>query len=70
MANLWPTFTYRRACRCRPRDVEVLQRKCSYSAFNGYRYAPSEYSTVRCRRCGAVWRTRAKYVDAAPDAED
>jgi uncharacterized Zn finger protein len=56
------------ACKCRPRDIEVLQRRCNYSAFNGYKRTPSDYSTVRCRKCGAVWRTKAAYVDSAPDA--
>lgn len=40
----------------------VLQRKCNYSAFNGYHYTPSAYSTVKCNFCGAVWRTKAAYV--------
>lgn len=59
-----------RACNCKPRNIEVLQRKCNHSAFNGYRYTPSDYSLVRCLKCGAVWRTKAKYVDKALDAKD
>lgn len=56
-----------RACSCKPRRVVVVHRKCNYSAFNGYRYTPSDYSLVRCAGCGATWRTKAAYVDDAPD---
>lgn len=45
------------------KDLVCLQYKCNYSAFNGYRYTPSDYSSVHCKRCGAVWRTKAKFVD-------
>ena len=57
------------ACRCRPRRVEVLQRKCNHSAFNGYHRTPSEYSSVACLSCHRTWRTKAAYVDQAPDAK-
>lgn len=56
------------ACKCKPRNVEVLVRNGNYSAFNGYRFAWSRYSKVRCRTCGRIWRTKAKYVNQAPDA--
>jgi hypothetical protein len=48
----------------------VVARRCNYSAFNGYRWTPSDYSEVRCTRpdCLGRWRTKAKYVDALPDA--
>jgi len=48
----------------------VIQRKCNYSAFNGYRYTPSDYSAVKCFApgCGSVWRTKAAYVDELPDS--
>lgn len=59
-----------RICDCRPRDVEVVCRNRNYGAFNGYHYTPSDYSLVRCRKCGHPWRTKAKYVDSAPDAKD
>lgn len=47
------------------KDLEVLQYKCNYSAFNGYRYTPSKYSFLKCTRKGCVgcFRTKAKYVD-------
>ena len=57
---------------CRVRDHRpfwvAVQYKCNYSAFNGYSYTPSDYSTVRCDApgCGRVWRTRAAYVDSLP----
>lgn len=46
----------------------VLVRKANYSAFNGGRRTPSDYSALRCGECGAVWRTKAAYVDTTPDA--
>ena len=49
------------------RDWEVIDRNCSHSAFNGYQYQWSEYSTVHCKRCGACGRTKAAYVDELPD---
>jgi hypothetical protein len=52
------------ACMCKPRDIAVLRYRCNYSAFNGYRRTPSAYSTVKCRRCGSVWRTQAAYVSS------
>jgi len=54
-------------CTCAPSNWFVVHRKCSYSAFNGYRYAPSLSSAVRCRKCGAAWRTKAWYVETLPD---
>ncbi|MBW2005880.1 MAG: hypothetical protein JRI72_15025 [Deltaproteobacteria bacterium] len=45
----------------------VIVRKGNYSAFNGYRFTPSDYSKVRCLACGAIGRTKAKYVDSLPD---
>jgi hypothetical protein len=50
----------------------VRVRRANYSAFNGYRRTPSAYSLVHCPKClpplGSLWRTRAAYVDALPDA--
>ncbi len=58
------------ACNCGERSKPtterawvVIQRMCNYSAFNGYHYTPSDYSSLNCHSCGAVWRTKAKYVD-------
>ena len=45
----------------------VMQRWENRSAFNGYRPTPSAYSCVACYDCGAVWRTKAKYVSTLPD---
>ena len=58
-------------CRCSPPDRSrwvVLQRRGHHSAFNGYRRTPSEYSSVVCLGCGAIWRTKAAYVLGLPDA--
>lgn len=67
------------ACRCsearapilvptgsneRRRQWQVTQYRCNHSAFNGYHYTPSAYSSVVCRVCGASWRTGAAYVDS------
>jgi hypothetical protein len=46
----------------------VVARNCNHSAFNGYRYTPSDYSGVKCLDCGRYWRTRAEYVIALPNA--
>jgi hypothetical protein len=55
------------SCQClKDRDWEITQYKCNHSAFNGYHWTPSDYSTVRCRTCGGVWRTKAKYVEDLP----
>jgi hypothetical protein len=56
-----------RRCRCERPNWEVTQRRCSRSAFNGYRVVPSDYSEVHCRSCGTFWRTKAEYVNDLPD---
>jgi hypothetical protein len=61
-------------CRCKHRGCwRVTARKCNYSAFNGYRWSPSDYSEVICDvtagGCGARWRTKAAYVYEIPDAD-
>jgi len=63
-------------CRCPERQKPVIQRnwvvlvrKGNYSAFNGYRFTPSDYSEVYCKSCHAIGRTKAKYVDLLPDGE-
>lgn len=57
------------SCKCperkRPvdeRDWIVSQYCCNHSAFNGYHRTRSDYSTVACRRCGAVGRTKGEFV--------
>jgi hypothetical protein len=57
-------------CRCQPPDRShwrVIDRNCNRSAFNGYRWAWSAYSSVQCRLCGGMWRTKAAYVRGLPD---
>jgi hypothetical protein len=55
----------------RMRNWVVLQYKCNHSAFNGYHYTPSDYSSVICNGpgCSGCWRTTAKYVDDLPHEE-
>jgi hypothetical protein len=63
-----------KALACTDKDHQgtwaVIVRNGNYSAFNGYRFTPSDYSLVKCRSCGAHWRTRAGYVATLPDARD
>lgn len=40
----------------------VTKRRYNTSSFHGG-YQSSDYSTVTCLRCGAVWRTKAAYVE-------
>jgi len=47
----------------------VVQRGSHRSAFSGYHQTPSRYSTVFCKRCRALGRTKAKYVYELPDGE-
>ena len=58
------------ACNCKERKTPIPQRKwvvlmrhCNYSAFNGYRRTPSDYSAITCLSCGRLWRTKARYVE-------
>jgi hypothetical protein len=55
--------------RAKQRAWIVIARKCNYSAFNGYRYASSEYSDVLCLSCGACGRTKAGYVRRLQDGK-
>lgn len=55
-------------CRCGKRDCwRIVTYRGNYSAFNGYRFDPSDYSEIQCKAalggCGARWRTKAKYVE-------
>lgn len=50
-------------------DWRVMQYKCNHSAFNGYRYTPSDYSSINCTKCGACWRTKAAYVGGLKHAK-
>lgn len=50
----------------------VSQRNCNHSAFNGYHYTPSDWSSIHCLApgCAGCWRTKAKYVDDLPDMSE
>jgi hypothetical protein len=59
------------ACHCeerkkpvKDRNWEIWQYRCNHSAFNGYHYTPSDYSTIVCNADGCVgcWRTKADFV--------
>lgn len=60
-----------RCPRCRGLALEVSVLKGNYSAFNGYRFTPSDYSLVRCQSatCQAVWRTKSNEVHQLPLAQ-
>lgn len=65
------TFNCQCAERKKPvaeRKWVVTQRRCNHSAFSGYHYTPSDWSTVRCLACRAVGRTKASYVSQLADA--
>ncbi len=53
----------------RPFRWRVVQREGNASAFNGYHWQRSDYSSVRCTVCGHIWRTKARYVKLLPDEE-
>lgn len=42
---------------------EVLEYRGNKTNILRFTVGPSEYSTVRCRRCGMVWKTKAGYVE-------
>lgn len=48
--------------RIENRNWVIVDYKCNFSAFNGWRKQPSDYSSVRCVECGFSWRTKAGYV--------
>jgi hypothetical protein len=56
-------------CHCDEQRVPIEDRRwtiwqyrCNHSAFNGYHYTRSDYSSINCTECGHVWRTKAAYV--------
>lgn len=60
-------------CTCTPKDRsqwKVIDRNCNYSAFSGYAWTYSEYSSVTCQKCKNVWRTKARYVEELPIMTD
>jgi len=64
------------SCNCPERDKPasdrnwiVYKRYYHRSAFSGYHYTISDYSSLWCRCCGAVWRSKAKYVSQIPDGD-
>lgn len=61
------------SCHCEERKKPidkrawvVTQDMCNHSAFNGYHWTPSDYSTVYCKKCNAIGRTKAAYVKDLP----
>lgn len=66
------------SCKCegkmadRRKNWVVVTRNGNHSFFNrGFRgsFNPSDYSEVLCRKCGGIWRTKAKYVNELPDSK-
>lgn len=58
-----------KACTAPLAEWVIVDYRCNYSAFNGYHHTASNYSSLRCNRCGERWRTKAKYVDRVPTQE-
>lgn len=56
------------ACKCNLKKVEkmknwvVVTYRGNKSAFNGYKFTPSEFSEIKCNKCGNTWRTKMNYV--------
>jgi len=54
-------------CKCKSKIKDnwvVIDRNCNYSYFEyprGQKHY-SDYSTVYCKKCGALGRTKANYV--------
>lgn len=64
------------ACKCAERKKPIGERlwecwqyKCNFSAFNGYKRTPSDYSLVHCTVCGGLWRTKAAWAGQIPQGD-
>lgn len=74
MSNAWTDSLSRGDFSCKDKSHKphwaVVVRNGNFSAFNGYHFTPSDYSTVRCLvpACRRAWRTKAAYVKELPDA--
>lgn len=54
-----------RKCKCDNPLWIVLHYRHNHSYFEypkGQEH-PSDYSTIKCENCGAIWSTKAKYVE-------
>ena len=58
-------------CKCNNPDWEIIHYKHNHSAFESPKYDEhySVYSTLYCKNCGGVWRTKAKYVETIKTKE-
>jgi len=56
--------------RCNSTNLVVTTRKANFSAFNGYRRTPSDYSELRCLDCGHFWRSKSPSVASIRTATD
>ena len=56
--------------QCGHTELVVRQRNCNHSAFSGYHWTPSDYSTVVCLKCHYPWRSKARYVDYLRDENE
>lgn len=64
------------ACHCperkkpaKERAWRVSQLKCNHSAFNGYHRTSSDWSSIVCKACSAVWRTKSAVAFELPRLE-
>lgn len=61
-----------KTCNCDPKFRRVQIRNGNYSAFESpkYQFHPSDYSLIRCMKCGWVFRSNAKWVEQCKDISD
>ena len=54
------------------KNWRVVVRNGNYSSFEKPRGAfhTSEYSSIICLKCGALWRTKANYVPKLEDCKE
>lgn len=60
-----------KTCNCEKECWLVIHYKHNHSAFQSPKYGwhASAYSQIQCWKCGAVFSSKAKYVDTLPRVE-
>lgn len=64
-------MSVRRTCGCGKENYVVIHYKHNHSWFEAPKGArhPSQYSMIKCKKCGWVFSSKAKYVDNLPREE-